>query len=110
MRDVDVPQLYDGFSPFVWFWLEALGFCPVGEAHRFVSDGGISVARGGLPALSGGGALGNGRMHGVPQMLECYLQLSQRAGDRQLPAANVGLACHSSPHWGGGVLYTAAPL
>ena len=39
---------------------------------------------GGLPALSGGGALGNGRMHGVPQMLECYLQLSQRAGDRQL--------------------------
>ena len=31
--DVDLPQVYDGFSPFVWFWLEALGFCPVGEAH-----------------------------------------------------------------------------
>ncbi len=110
VRDVDVPQLYDGFSPFIWFWLEALGFCPVGEAHRFVQDGGISVARGGLPVLSGGGALGNGRMHGVPQMLECYLQLSGRAGDRQLPTANVGLACHSSPHWGGGVLYTREPL
>jgi acetyl-CoA acetyltransferase len=108
--DVDVPQLYDGFSPFVWFWMEALGFCPVGEAHRFVADGGISVARGGLPVLSGGGALGNGRMHGVPQMLECYLQLSGRAGDRQLPSAEVGIACHSSPHWGGAVAYTAAPL
>jgi len=110
VQDVDIPQLYDGFSPFVWFWLEALGFCPVGEAHRFVQDGGIGVAKGGLPVLSGGGALGNGRMHGVPQMLECYLQLSQRAGDRQLPQAEVGLACHSSPHFGGAVMYTAHPL
>ena len=109
LRDIDVPQLYDGFSPFIYFWLESLGFCPVGEAHRFVQDGGIRT-EGGLPILSGGGALGNGRMHGVPQMLECYLQLSGRAGERQLPAANVGLACHSSPHYGGAVLYTAEPL
>jgi len=106
---VDVPQLYDGFSPFVYFWLEALGYCPVGEAHRFVQDGGIRTD-GGLPVLSGGGALGNGRMHGVPQMLECYLQLAQRAGERQLASATVGLACHSSPHFGGAVLYSAEPL
>ena len=39
--EVDLPQLYDGFSPFVWLWLEVLGFCPVGEGHRFVLDGGI---------------------------------------------------------------------
>jgi len=105
--DVDLPQVYDGFSPFVWFWLEALGFCPVGEAHAFVTGGGIdSDSPTGLPALSGGGALGNGRMHGVPQMLECYLQLSGRAGDRQLPSRTLGLACHSSPHFGGAVLYT----
>jgi acetyl-CoA acetyltransferase len=109
LRDIDVPQLYDGFSPFIYFWLESLGFCPVGEAHRFVQDGGIRTD-GGLPVLSGGGALGNGRMHGVPQMLECYLQLSRRAGDRQLPSATVGLACHSSPHYGGAILYTAEPL
>jgi hypothetical protein len=63
--DVDVPQLYDGFSPFVYFWLEALGYCPRGE--------GLPLRRRrrhphgtGLPVLSGGGALGNGRMHGVP--------------------------------------------
>jgi acetyl-CoA acetyltransferase len=110
VRYIDVPQLYDGFSPLVWFWLEALGFCPTGEAHAFVEDGGISVERGGLPVLSGGGALGNGRMHGVPQMLECYLQLSRRAGDRQLASASTGLACHSSPHFGGAVVYTAEPL
>ena len=32
------------------------------------------------------------------------------AGERQLPSANVGLACHSSPHWGGAVLYSREPL
>jgi acetyl-CoA acetyltransferase len=97
--------VYDGFSPFVWMWLEVLGFCPPGEAHRFVDEGGIDSDRpGGLPVLAGGGALGNGRMHGVPQMLECYLQLSGRAGNRQR-AADVAIACHSSPHFGGAVAY-----
>jgi acetyl-CoA acetyltransferase len=109
--DVDLPQVYDGFSPFAWYWLEALGFCPPGEAHRFVTDGGIdSDSPGGLPALSGGGALGNGRMHGIPQMLECYLQLAGRAGARQRARATIGVACHSSPHFGGAVAYSATPV
>jgi acetyl-CoA acetyltransferase len=108
--DVDLPQLYDGFSPFIWFWLEILGFCGVGEAHDLVAGGGIdSDVASALPVLSGGGALGNGRMHGVPQMLECYLQLAGRAGERQR-AATIGMACHSSPHFGGAVVYSADPF
>jgi acetyl-CoA acetyltransferase len=106
--DVDLPQVYDGFSPLVYFWLEVLGYCPRGEAHRFVQDGGIATGDG-LPVLSGGGALGNGRMHGVPQMLECYLQLSGRAGDRQLADTNVALACQASPNFGGVVAYRSTP-
>ena len=106
--EVDLPQVYDGFSPFVYLWMESLSLCPVGEAHRVVLEGGIdSDRRGALPVLSGGGALGNGRMHGVPQMLECYLQLSGRAGRRQRPGMSVGVACHSSPHYGGAVVYSA---
>jgi len=109
--DVDLPQVYDGFSLFVWLWLEVLGLCPPGEAHRFVEAAGIDSDRpGGLPALSGGGALGNGRMHGIPQMLECYLQLARRAGDRQRDRATIGLACHSSPHFGGAIVYSAEPF
>ena len=108
-HDVDLPQVYDGFSPFVWFWLESLGLCPVGQAHAFVADGGIDSDRpGSRPALSGGGAIGNGRMHGVPQMLECYLQLSGRARERQRDGVEVGIACHSSPHFGGAVAYRRA--
>jgi acetyl-CoA acetyltransferase len=109
--EVDLPQVYDGFSPFVYLWMESLSLCPVGEAHRVVLEGGIdSDRRGALPVLSGGGALGNGRMHGVPQMLECYLQLSGRAGERQRPGVSVGVACHSSPHYGGAVVYCAEPF
>jgi len=107
-RDVDLPQVYDGFSPMVYFWLEVLGYCPVGEAHRFVADGGIDT-KSGLPALSGGGALGNGRMHGVPQTLECYLQLAGRAGERLIPGAQVALACQATPNFGGVVAYSAVP-
>lgn len=106
--DVDLPQVYDGFSPFVYFWMEALSLCPMGEAHEVVLEGGIDSDReGAIPVLAGGGALGNGRMHGVPQMLECYLQLSGRAGTRQRADASIGLACHSSPHFGGVVAYSA---
>jgi acetyl-CoA acetyltransferase len=109
--EVDLPQVYDGFSPFVYLWMESLSLCPLGEAHRVVLEGGIDGdRRGALPVLSGGGALGNGRMHGVPQMLECYLQLSGRAGERQRPGMSIGLACHSSPHYGGAVVYSAEPF
>lgn len=109
--DIDLPQVYDGFSLFVWLWLEVLGLCPPGEAHRFVEAGGIDSDRpDGIPALSGGGALGNGRMHGIPQMLECYLQLAGRAWHRQRERATTGLACHSSPHFGGAVVYSSEPF
>jgi acetyl-CoA acetyltransferase len=106
---IDLPQLYDGFSPFVYIWLESLGFCGAGEAHQLILSGGIDSDKpGALPVMSGGGAIGNGRMHGVPQMLECYLQLSGRAGDRQRTGVTTGLACHSTPHFGGVVAYTNA--
>lgn len=106
--DVTLPQIYDGFSPIAYFWLECLGYCPVGEAHRLAAEGGLRTG-GSLPALSGGGSLGNGRMHGVPQTLECYLQLSGRAGGRQIEGVEVGLACQSTPNFGGVVAYTSTP-
>lgn len=104
--DVDVPQVYDAFSPFVYLWLEALGFCDHGEAHQLVQD---PAALPGVTFRSGGGAMGNGRMHGVPQMLEVYLQLAGRAGNRQLDRAETGFACQAAPHLGGVVAYTTTP-
>jgi len=101
--DIDHPQLYDGFSPFIWYWLESLGYCGPGEARHFLQDSRAEE----LQILHSGGALGNGRMHGVPQLLDCYLQLSKRAGERQLPNRRTALACHSSPHFGGVMAFSA---
>jgi acetyl-CoA acetyltransferase len=107
--EVELVQAYDGFAPLVFFWLEVLGMCPRGEAHRLVADGRIDSDRpGALPLLSGGGALGNGRMHGTPQMLECYLQLARRAGERQRDVSTA-MACQGVPHVGGAVIYSASP-
>lgn len=106
--EVDLPQLYDGFAPLVYLWLESLGFCGAGEAHEFVSGGGIASDTG-LPVALSGGSLGNGRLHGLPQMIECYEQLSGRAGERQR-RAEVALACHAMPHYGGVVVYTREPV
>jgi acetyl-CoA acetyltransferase len=108
VADVDYPQVYDGFSPLVYFWLELLGLCPQGEAHRMVADGGIDSDRpGAVPALASGGALGNGRMHGTPQMLECYLQLARRAAERQRSGISLAVACQGTPNMGGAVVYSA---
>ena len=42
--DVDVAELYDGFSFITLAWIEALGFCGKGESGPFV-DGGARIAR-----------------------------------------------------------------
>jgi len=106
VQDLDVIELYDGFAHFVYYWLEALGFCGPGEAHQLIDSTRIDP-EGPLPLISSAGALGNGRMHGIPQLLECYLQLSRRAGDRQRDRAEVGIACHSMPHMGAAIIMTS---
>ena len=95
-EDCRVVELYDGFAIYVWYWLEALGFCPRGEAWRFIQDGRIAHD-GRLPLNTSGGNQGWGRLHGVPQILECYLQLSRRAGERQLAAAETAIATYGTP-------------
>jgi acetyl-CoA acetyltransferase len=59
-KDVQVAQLYDGFLPFVWEWLELMEFCPPGGAHAFARDGNITFG-GTLPVTTFGGSLCEGR-------------------------------------------------
>jgi acetyl-CoA acetyltransferase len=83
-EDVDLAELYDGFSIFAHCWLEDLGFCGVGEAGAFV-EGGKQIARDGrLPLNTDGGQLSGGRLHGYGFLHEACLQLRGEAGDRQL--------------------------
>ncbi len=90
--DLDVAELYDGFTFLTVAWLEALGICGDGEGGPFV-EGGARIARDGeLPLNTYGGQLSAGRMHGYWALHEGCLQLRGDAGDRQLPdRAQVGV-------------------
>lgn len=82
--DVDIAQLYDGFSFLTLIWLEALGFCGVGESGAFV-EGGTRIARDGvLPLNTHGGQLSGGRTHGFGFVHEAVTQLRGAAGARQV--------------------------
>jgi acetyl-CoA acetyltransferase len=106
--DVDVAGLYDGFSILTLFWLEALGFCPVGESGPFV-EGGDRISIGGqLPLNTNGGQLSGGRLHGFGFLHETCLQLRGQAGDRQVPGARVGLAAVGAVPYVGCVLLRRA--
>jgi acetyl-CoA acetyltransferase len=82
--DVDVAELYDGFSFITLCWLEALGFCGKGESGSFI-DGGQNIARDGLiPLNTHGGQLSSGRLHGYGFIHEACAQLWGEAGERQV--------------------------
>jgi acetyl-CoA acetyltransferase len=88
-------------------WIEALGFCGIGEAKEFL-DGGKNIARDGiLPLNTHGGQLSSGRLHGFGFLHEASVQLWGEAGERQVPGEpEVGVACAGGGPLGGAILLT----
>ena len=82
--DVDVVELYDGFSFIALCWLEALGFCGRGEGGPFVEGGQRIALDGEVPLNTGGGQLSAGRLHGYGMLHEACLQLWGEGGERQV--------------------------
>ena len=105
--DVDVAQLYDGFTIEAVWWLEALGFCGTGEAGAFV-DGGKRIALGGeLPLNTWGGQLSGGRLHAAfGHTAEAVRQLRGEAGDRQVVRAEVAAVTNAGGFEAGAALLT----
>jgi acetyl-CoA acetyltransferase/uncharacterized OB-fold protein len=104
--DVDVALLYDGFTFNCLTWLEALGFCGVGEGGQFV-EGGARIALGGeLPLNPHGGQLSAGRTHGFGFIHEAVVQLRQQAGERQVAGAEVACVSTGGGTPGGAMLLT----
>jgi acetyl-CoA acetyltransferase/uncharacterized OB-fold protein len=104
--DVDLALLYDGFTFNCLSWLEALGFCELGEGGAFV-DGGTRIALGGqLPLNTHGGQLSAGRTHGFGFVHEAIVQLRGDAGDRQVQDAKVAVVSTGGGTPGGAILFT----
>ncbi|CAB4816098.1 MAG: 3-ketoacyl-CoA thiolase [Actinobacteria bacterium] len=82
--DVDVVELYDGFTFNCLSWLEILGFCERGEGGPFVEGGSRIALDGELPLNTHGGQLSAGRLHGWGFLHEACIQLRGEGGDRQV--------------------------
>jgi acetyl-CoA acetyltransferase/uncharacterized OB-fold protein len=105
--DVDVALLYDGFTFNCLSWIEALGFCGIGEARDFL-DGGKNIARDGLlPLNTHGGQLSHGRTHGMGLMHEAIVQLRGEGGARQVPGARVAVVSSGGLTPSGAILLRA---
>jgi acetyl-CoA acetyltransferase len=82
--DISCAMPYDGFAMFVPGYMEAFGLVPEGQALPFLEAGGGLIG-GKVPINTNGGSLSEGRLHGLGQAIEGYLQMSGRAGKRQVP-------------------------
>jgi acetyl-CoA acetyltransferase len=89
--DVDLALLYDGFTFNAISWLEALGFCGIGEANDYLDAGRRIALDGDLPVNPHGGQLSEGRTHGFGFIYEAITQLRHDAGERQVADAQTAV-------------------
>lgn len=85
-EDIQLCQLYDGYAPMTYEWLERLGWCEPYTAWKFVADGHTGPG-GALPVNTFGGSLGEGRLHGMGHLREGIVQVMGAAGARQVDKA-----------------------
>jgi len=90
-EDIDLALLYDGFTFNAVSWLEALGFCGLGEATDWLDKGRRIALDGELPVNPHGGQLSEGRTHGFGFIYEAMAQLRHEAEDRQVANAHTAV-------------------
>jgi acetyl-CoA acetyltransferase len=89
--DVDLALVYDGFTFNAISWIEALGFCGIGEAKDWLEEGKRIALDGDLPVNPHGGQLSEGRTHGFGFLYEAVTQLRHDAGERQVRDARTAV-------------------
>jgi acetyl-CoA acetyltransferase len=106
-RDVDIAELYDGFSILALAWIEALGFCKPGEGGSFIEGGQRIALNGELPLNTNGGQLSAGRLHGFGFIHEAVVQLRGDADGRQVRNAKVAAIGNGGGPIAGAMLLTS---
>jgi acetyl-CoA acetyltransferase len=92
-EDVDVCELHDCFAQNELISYEALGFCPVGEAERFVEEE-RNTYGGDVVVNPSGGLLSKGHPLGATGLAQCYeltRQLRGSAEATQVEGARIGI-------------------
>ena len=105
-EDVDLAELYDGFTFLALNWIEDLGFCEKGDAGAFVENGKRIALEGELPMNTDGGQLSGGRLHGFGLLHEACVQLRGEGDKRQIPGAEVAVVSNGTGQFAGCLLLT----
>jgi acetyl-CoA acetyltransferase len=88
--DVDVLTVYDPFTVVSLMQIEDMGFCPKGEAGRFVEGDTLFHDAGKLPFNTHGGLLSHAYVLGIAHVVECVKQLRGVAA-AQVPECEVAV-------------------
>jgi acetyl-CoA C-acetyltransferase len=93
IEEIDVAEVYDVTSFHELMEYEALGFCREGNGGSLIDRGGTAID-GELPVNPSGGMLSSNPYTavGLYRVAEAALQVTGRAGDRQVPGAKIALA------------------
>ncbi|MBC7253162.1 MAG: thiolase family protein [Actinobacteria bacterium] len=92
-REIDLVELYDAFSYMELMWLEGLGFCGPGEGGKLTASG-ATAPEGEIPVNPSGGCLSGHPVlvAGLNRIIECVLQISGEAGERQVDGVRTAVA------------------
>lgn len=111
VEDIDIANIYDGFTILTLDWLEA-AFCGRGESPGLLEDAWDPAAQtlklfGRIPLSTHGGNLSEGRVQGMGHILESVVQLRGEAGARQVPGARHALVLNGANPVNAGVILAA---
>lgn len=100
VNDMDLVNIYDGFSTLALEWIEA-AFNVRGEVNGFLEDAWNAsqsklLFNGRIPMSTHGGNLGEGRVQGFGHVLEAVRQLRGEAGSRQIANARLALVTNGN--------------
>jgi acetyl-CoA acetyltransferase len=87
-KDLDLAQIYDGFSISALVQTEMLGLCEKGEGARFYHEGHARPG-GRMPVNTSGGHMSGGYVPGINLLIEGVRQLRGGLGERQVADARV---------------------
>ena len=92
-KEVDLFEVYDGFSYMELMWLEGLGLCGRGKAGR-MTEAGDTALGGRKPVNASGGCMAAHPVlvAGLNRVIECALQLRGDAGEHQVDGVNTAVA------------------
>ena len=87
-KDLDLAQVYDGFTISALVQTEMLGLCERGEGPRFYAAGHARPG-GRMPVNTSGGHMSGGYVPGINLLIEGVRQLRGCEGERQVPDARL---------------------